>query len=165
MPLKIIGCVLIAAAGFYIGYLQSLKLHRRKNFLDRLSVFAQLLSTNIRFNSGDVFSVVNVSADESELKLLNVERDEKLSFEYSWNKSVNKLPKKLGLLNSDKELLTELGKELGKTDVEGQLRFIQLFSERLALFRNEAREALVQKTKLYRAMGFFLGATLALLVI
>mgnify|MGYP000335040831 FL=1 len=81
----------------------------------------------------------------------------------SWLQGVGKLSKDNGLLKGDIELLLDLGKGLGISDLEGQLSHLKLNSELTKLRLEEARECKVKKGKLYQMLGLSLGITTALL--
>ena len=85
------------------------------------------------------------------------------SFFESWRQGVGKLSKDNGLLKGDIELLLDLGKGLGISDLEGQLSHLKLNSELTKLRLEEARECKVKKGKLYQMLGLSLGITTALL--
>ena len=80
----------------------------------------------------------------------------------SWRQGVGKL-KGQWALKGDIELLLDLGKGLGISDLEGQLSHLKLNSELTKLRLEEARECKVKKGKLYQMLGLSLGITTALL--
>lgn len=82
-----------------------------------------------------------------------------------WNQKISEIPKQCALTDSDIQLLYEFGSALGKTDVEGQSKHIRLY---VAEFENQlenAQQAIVKKSKLYKTMGFFVGSAAALMMI
>ena len=164
MLLKIIGAVLTVFASFSIGCILSKKLYRRRDFLNRLAVFISTLSTNLRYNSSDIFTMISLSADSSCLSELSVQKSDK-PFDDLWNDTIELIPKSISLTKQDYDLLAELGFQLGKTDIEGQLKHLELCSERLKMQISDAEDCISNKSKLYKTMGFFVGASAAILLL
>lgn len=164
---KIIGAVLVVCASFSFGCLMSQKLYKRRDFLKSFTIFLSSLSTNIRYDSSDIFTLVSRSCKTCELEFLAVEYTQNCgkSFEMLWNQKISEIPKQCALTDSDIQLLYEFGSALGKTDVEGQSKHIRLY---VAEFENQlenAQQAIVKKSKLYKTMGFFVGSAAALMMI
>ena len=86
-------------------------------------------------------------------------------FDKQWQEKISSLPNTLALNKSDKELLSEFGNELGKTDIDGQLKHIEFYKN---LFDNQllaAEEDIISKSKLYKTIGLFAGISTALMII
>lgn len=144
----------------------SKSLNNRRDFLKNFLVFLSNLSTNIRYNSADIFTIVSMSANTSSLGFLAAEYDYgSVSFDVIWNDKINSIPKQYSLTKTDRELLLKFGRELGKTDVEGQLRHIELFDSQFKKQLKDSEEAIKSKSKLYKTMGFFVGTAAALMMI
>ena len=86
-------------------------------------------------------------------------------FETAWSERIRLLPKSLSLKKSDKELLSEFGRELGKTDIDGQLKHIELYKTVFEKQLYSAEEEISKKSKLYKTMGLFAGISIALMII
>lgn len=166
LAIKIIGSVLIVSACFLTGYSMARNLSVRRDFLKNLIVFLSSLSTNLRYNSSDIFTLVSLCARDDELSYFRF--DDTLinqPFETMWAEKVSSLPKSLSLKKSDKELLYEFGRELGKTDVDGQLKHIELYKTVFEKQLSSAEEDINKKSKLYKTMGFFVGVSAVLVMI
>lgn len=155
---------MLALASFSVGCMFSKKLYRRRDFLNKLTVFISMLSTNLRYNSSDIFTLIELSSKAADLPELSVPRTEK-PFEFLWNEALESIPKSLSLAKGDYDLLSELGHQLGKTDTEGQLRHLELCQERLRVRLADAEDCITRKSKLYKTMGFFVGASAAILLL
>ena len=164
MVIKLIGCLLIASAGFFTGCVLTQRLKNRRDFYDKFCVFISLLQTQIRYNSADIFSLVISSARGSGLELFDTPKTD-VPFTAFWEKSLNTLPKKYGLNNSDKELLLEFGSVLGATDIEGQLKHLELYREVFQNRLSECEAALKDKSRIYRALGLFGGISTAIIIL
>ena len=166
MVLKIIGSILIIASCFSIGYLKAKNLYVRRDFLSSFIKFLSVLSTNLRYNSDDIFSIVDLSAKTEGLNCLEMSREEyDISFEEYWDNKITSLDIIDNLLITDKTLLSEFGLQLGKRDVEGELKHIKLYKTLFEKQLADAENQILKKSKLYKAMGFFVGTATALVII
>lgn len=166
LVLKITGAILLVSASFTIGCVFSKKLYSRRDFLKSLIVFISNLSTQLRYNSSDIFTIITLSAQISELEFFDFTDNELAQpFYEQWKEKIQLLPKSLSLNRSDIDLLTEFGLELGKTDIDGQLKHIELYNTIFEKQLNDAENAIIQKSKLYKTMGFFAGTAVALMII
>ena len=164
LVIKLIGCLLIASAGFFTGCVLTQRLKNRRDFYDKFCVFISLLQTQIRYNSADIFSLVILSAKGSGLEIFEAP-EINLPFTSFWENSLNTIPKKYGLNNSDKELLYEFGSALGTTDIEGQLKHLGLYGEIFQNRLSECENALKDKSRIYRALGLFGGISTAIIIL
>ena len=164
LVIKLIGCLLIASSGFFTGCVLTQRLKNRRDFYDKFCVFISLLQTQIRYNSADIFSLVILSAKGSGLEIFEAP-EINLPFTSFWENSLNTIPKKYGLNNSDKELLYEFGSALGTTDIEGQLKHLGLYGEIFQNTLSECENALKDKSRIYRALGLFGGISTAIIIL
>jgi len=162
--LKLIGSVLIISSAFLIGNSKSRKLYKRRDFLKSFIVFLNSLSTNIRYEAMDIFATVAVCKRDENLSYISIKENTQ-PFDKQWQQQILSLPNSLSLNKSDIELLIEFGNELGKTDIDGQLKHIELY---INLFQKElmsAEEDIINKSKLYKTMGLFAGISTTLMII
>lgn len=165
MALKIFGGLLLALSGFSAGWFFSKKLTMRKNFFKSIVCFVSALSTQIRYSTADIFTLVSLGARTAELDIFDIADENGTPFYTAWSNRVNAIPSRYGLKSSDRQLLLEFGEQLGKTDVEGQLKHLELYE---AVFKNQlsnAENEIKKKSKLYKTMGFFVGTAAALMMI
>ncbi len=152
-------------SGFSAGWFCSKKLLMRKDFFKRIISFISNLSTQLRYSTSDIFTLVSLSANTSGLDLFEISDETGTPFYRIWSERVNAIPAKFGLKKGDAALLLEFGEQLGKTDVDGQLKHLELYE---ALFKNlltDAENEINKKSKLYKTMGFFVGTAAALMII
>lgn len=165
MALKILGGLLLVLSGFSAGWFCSKKLLMRKDFFRKFLSFVSNLSTQLRYSTSDIFTLVSFSANTSEFDFFEISEESGTPFYEIWSERVNEIPSKFGLKNSDRQLLLEFGEQLGKTDVDGQLKHLELYE---ALFKKQLMDAeneINKKSKLYKTMGFFVGTAAALMII
>ena len=164
MPLKIIGCLLIVAAAFSTGALLSKRLYLRRDFLGAFKSFLQSMKTMLRYQGGDIFTLVCSCAEQTAFPL-PFSADSSRPFDDCWNEAVGRIPRMYPLSKNDVCLLSECGSQLGKTDLEGQLSHLTLIETRLNALIEEAGESIGKKSRLYKTMGFFVGASAAILLL
>lgn len=163
--IKLIGSAMLILSSFSVGYYMSKSLYRRKDFLSSFLIFLNHLATNIRYNSDDIFTLAALCADMEELdNFKSITSDRSASFTAAWNKAVLTIPKAYSLKKSDISLLKDFGSELGKTDVEGQLKHIELYKVMFKKQLADAENEITKKSKLYKTMGFFVGTAAALVM-
>ena len=165
LAVKIIGCVLLVLATTLIGFAKAHRLCQRRDTLLAFTGFLNALSTNIRYNSSDIFSVIELCKDSFSQMLVKHLRDYEGAFSVRWKSAVKNLPESCSLNIKDKDIITSFGEKLGVTDVQGQIEHIehyQILAE--AQLQNAVKE-ISDKSKLYRTMGFFVVIAAALVLI
>lgn len=165
MALKFLGGFLLVLSGFSTGWFCSKKLSLRKDFFKRIISFVSNLSTQLRYSTSDIFTLVSLSASTSGLELFELNYENNTAFYTVWCERVSRIPSKFGLKNCDKELLLEFGEQLGKTDVDGQLKHLELYDSLFKKQFTDAESEINKKSKLYKTMGFFVGMAAALMII
>ncbi len=165
MGLKILGGLLLVLSGFSAGWFCSGKLLMRKYFYKKFLSFVSNLSTQLRYSTSDIFTLVSLSASTSGLDFFEISDETGNPFYEIWSERVSVIPSKFGLKNSDRVLLLEFGEQLGKTDVDGQLKHLELYEELFKKQLTDAENEINKKSKLYKTMGFFVGTAAALMII
>lgn len=165
MVLKFLGCIMLLAATTSTGFMLSRRLSKRRDFLKAFIAFINSVTTNIRYSSADIFTVITSSANSDSLLYFAIDTAQNLPFEAVWKDKIDNIPKHLSLTEADKKLLYEFGTQLGKTDVDGQMKHLELYKISFTKQLSFAEEAIKQKSKLYKSMGFFAGAAIALMMI
>ncbi len=165
---KILGCLLLIVSSSLGGYYLSLRLKNRSEFLRDFIAFLKSLKIQLRYTSGDIFSVLPMCSDSKILKsvLMNISenRDEN-SLSEIWENSFAEISKQNGLKKGDVKALADFGLNLGTTDTQGQLSHIDLYTEIFLKALDNATEELKNKGKLYKTMGFFLGVSVSLMIV
>ncbi len=161
--IKCIGIVLIIAFFFSAGVYLSLRLKNRYEFLSLFREFLSSLKTNIRYNGGEIFELIERSMP---LAIVEYFKSENYSgMDIYWDRCIKNIPKNAALKREDISLIAEFGKTLGTTDIEGQLNHIELYKELISSNINNSIEEIKQKSKLYKMLGLFSGIAAALLLI
>lgn len=162
MAFKLIGCALLIFACFFTGCLKAKKLYSRRDFLTDFLSFLTTLKTNIRYSGEDIFTLLEATAEGCGTLWLSGFSLERGDPESAWHRRVNALYDFVD--KTDRQLLLDFGSKLGKTDLEGQLSHIERYETLFELRLENAVEEIAKKSKLYRAMGLFIGISAALLM-
>lgn len=80
----------------------------------------------------------------------------------NWKKQLDILP---GITSTDKRIFIGLSENLGEFEVERQLGQIKLTEELVASALKQAKTDMAERAKVYRAMSFFTGVVIAVLLI
>jgi len=123
----------------------------------------------LRYKSATVYEILEGLAENerfSELTFIKaaLKNAEPLTpFGETWEAAVNSSPCS-ALLKSDLRLLKAIGKNLGKSDCEGQLSILCLEKEELRILTESAENDYSSKAKLYRMLGLLSGAFIVICI-
>ncbi|MCI8309732.1 MAG: hypothetical protein HFJ45_06055 [Clostridia bacterium] len=87
----------------------------------------------------------------------------KVDASLSWNEALNSTHN--SLKDEDREVLSMLGKMLGKTDKFGQIQEIDIVSKFLDKQIENSEEEKRKNEKLYKTLGIVCGLTLAIILV
>lgn len=166
--LKVIGGILIVVSCTAGGFFFASALRLRQEFLKDFLSFLHALKIRLRYSSSDILTLIPQCSESRLLRPMALKMQqvtENTAFFILWKEWIASIPKNMGLLPSDTKALTEFGSELGMTDVDGQLSHIDLYISVFEKNLASARENLNQKSKLYKSLGFFLGTSIALMIV
>lgn len=165
MALKILGGFLIVLSGTMAGFMYSKKLFMKREFYKRIINFTSSLSVQLRYSTADIFTLSSLCAEAAPLDFFNFINKKSLPFYSVWQKNIEEIPGKFSLNKKDEQLLLEFGEQLGKTDVDGQLKHLELYEQIFKKQLENAESEIKNKSKLYKTMGFFVGTAVALMII
>lgn len=164
LPLKIIGCIFLVSASSAAGWLLSKRLSERCAFLQACHSFLRTLQTELRYRGEEIFKAVSLSLATAGLPLMLKQESDKPFFD-CWKQAIAAVPRSQGITSSDVAWLTQLGAQLGKTDLDGQLSHLSLMEAKLTVLMHDAQECIDKKARLYKTMGFFVGVSAAILML
>lgn len=151
---------LACAAG---GVLASTKLRKRVLELELLIGAIGMFSTEIRYSAAPLDAIldkIDRSEDYRRLKIFSLCRSlflKNRDFTKAWESAIKESKQYLSLNKNDYEALVWFGRELGATDIEGQMancgRCIELLTQRLEHARDEQKK----RGKMYTSLGFLTG--------
>ena len=86
-------------------------------------------------------------------------------FEDMWNREIDGYLKGAGLSENELLGLKQLGEQLGVSDLELQIRFLELYQQQLTLHMEELREGMGIRVRLCHCLGVMSGVLIAILFI
>ncbi len=161
-PLKLIGAVCVVLCTTGIGFMLSEKLRRRTVFLNEFDCFLSALDTNIRYSGDEIVSLIKTCAPGIIKSYMDFNQKDYYSL---WQSFLRAVSKSSGLREEDYKLLCDFGEKLGATDVEGQLSHIRLYREMLGRNYNNSLLEYKSKSKIYKLLGFFVGAAALIMIL
>lgn len=132
----------------------SYKLQRRRKYLSTILLFLNRLQATITFRKDDIEEIVFNLADDELAPLKNAE-----------NNHYEKIIENLNFNNKDRELLSSFFKDLGTTDIDGELSHIKMYQELFSEQYKLSKEDIKNNGKLYRMLGLFSGLAFVVLFI
>ena len=159
---RLFGALLIllccTLSGFYFSY----RLKQKLGFFSDLVEFTSRLETDIRYFGGDIYKLLRLSAPVSLSAFLN---NDIKPFSLYWQTFTDDIAEVYRLSSDERSRLIEFGRLLGTTDTEGQISHIHIYKGVFTTERNDFQKEFKTKSRLYKTLGFFAGASLALLLL
>lgn len=170
---KTIGCLLILGATTYWGFYSSKHFTRRFNELMELERAIYQLEGEIVYTHTPLPEALYNISKKSRQPINNIlfEIAEHLysnkveSVFEAFDKTLKTYGDKTCFNNEDKSVLLDLAKGLGETDVDGQKSIFVLSIENLKRQKKLAEESMTKNCKMYKTLGFSIGAMLVLILI
>ena len=154
-----------------IGNKAADKLKNRVNKLKLILLMLSEIEIMIKYKSATVFEIIselNKKICFKELQFLKTSevfcKNQDRSFEEIWEKAV--LSDNCSEFNEeDKKLISSIGQQLGKCELDGQLSAIALLKTETENLISEADKIYNEKGKMYRYLGVLTGAFISIIVI
>lgn len=169
--LKILGICLVMAGCVGSGcYLSGKKLHRIR-LIEEWDKSLQLLYGEVEYAGRDIPELIRNMEQQSRYTQNFWHRlGASLSLEYPerlqnlWQMELSH-PEWNILGREERSLLEELGRILGQTDRQSQMRALNLYRERLGMLREQARESYQGQARVYHVAGITIGCFLVILLL
>lgn len=170
--MKIIGALFIIGTSFFIGFDQARRLTERTRQIRHVKNALLHLEAEIMFGhaplheasrriagrfSGPIGELFQVFA-------ASLIRKEILAQE-AWELSIEQIWKKTAFKQTERDILLQFGKTLGKHDLEHQQKQIRLALSHLERVEKEAEENQRVYGNMYRSLGLLTGLLITLLLI
>ncbi len=160
--LKITGIFLFCASVWAMFLLYDASKRKNIFLLGKMIRFVEIISTQISYTQGDIFSIFKKIVQEPSLKdLIFVNALEQQKGNWTFDTIVKSLPTNLPNNNIFAEFLAGLG----QTDVDGQMEHCNIYRALLNEKKEFLQQEYTEKGKLYRSLGGFFAAGLAVLLI
>lgn len=171
--LKGIGALLIILSSGLLGMLLSSKYSIRPKEIRKLRFSLQMLETEIVYGSTPIpYACYNVGAKSdkpwSSFFLAvseNLLKRRFFSMEEAWNQAMFDSLFNSYISSADKELLRNFGRIIGKSDIEDQKKHFKLLYAQLDHQEKTAEDERRNNEKMYKSMGFLLGAAILIILV
>ena len=169
--IKIIISILIVALTAYIGSSKSRKLKEREYVLREMVTFLKLVENEIKYMMNILPNAYEIARQKlnTELKIKlgqivvdMLDSNNMTYIEGSIEKNISEIE---SLEKYDKDIIISTLKNLGRSDIEGQINIIQNTINILENQINEANEIKNTNSKLYRTIGIISGLMLVIIFI
>ncbi len=166
--LKGICIMIIIFTSSFGGLYFSSALKNRVISLKLINYMLEEIYIMIEYRSATVYEIAEALRQDSRFKelgfLKELQFSPERSFQQSWCEAVEK-NKPCGLKKKDHELLINIGRKLGTSDIEGQLGAVRHRQAEAEAAVSEAEEEYSQKAKLYRSLGVLTGVFISIMLI
>ncbi len=171
--IKIIGCVVILGASTMAGFIYSERLKYRVFQLNEIQRAIYQLQNEITYVHAllpDAFKSIANKSKEPINELFNKTSEFLSDNEYenvyqAMNSAVDSIKNKLYLSTDDINVILDLAKTLGESDIQGQNSMFTLTLDNLKKQIKISEEFMHKNIKMYRYLGFSFGAMLVIALI
>lgn len=165
--MKILGSILVVVSctllGFYKHHLMTREAEAVQGVTDALSYIKKQLALSKKLISELIESAVEFAGEASPLFLscLDALKAGSITFSDAWADAVNKS----GIRDKrTKQILSELGMQLGKNDIEGELETVSAACEKLSALYETMQTGICKEGALYKKAGVLLGVVIVILL-
>ncbi|OFI07588.1 stage III sporulation protein SpoAB [Clostridium acetireducens DSM 10703] len=171
--LRVLGCILIITTSTSVGFLYAQKFIKRVEELNELNRIIHQLENEIMYTHTPLPEAMTKIYKKSKYplnkvfkELFNLLNNNQVDSVYeAFYKALNKEKEILNLLKEDKNVILDLAKNLGESDIEGQRKMFSLTCENLKKQIKSAEISLDKNVKMYRYLGFTIGAMVIIMLI
>lgn len=151
-----------------IGILISKMYENRVKELRQFKNILNIIKTKIKFTYEPLAEIFNQISQEKSSKIEEIFENMtyKLAFEnvkYSWMDAIQEAD--ISITQEDKDILKELGKVLGQTDADSQVKEIEVTESFLNMQIEKAEEARKKNQKMYKTLGVVVGLVFVIILI
>ncbi len=171
IALKTAGFLLVSLAGFMLGFLARKKVYRHAETLHRLTGILSRLQSEISYAHASPEDFFEILAAENDYigkcfkTVLDKMRKVRLPLSAAWSEAVEEHSDALCLTDGEKAELLRLGKSIGRLDLEGALKAVELTCESFKALSRTAHESKKNDGRLKLALYTAGGLLAALLLI
>ena len=166
--LKYAGIVLIISISSFSGMYFSATLKAILVSLKKINYLIDEIIILLRYKAATVYEIIGhlIKNDRfSDFSFIgNIAVDGATSFQFDWCNSLEANPP-LNLKKDDLIILADIGRNLGTSDIEGQLSTLNLQQNELKKLISSAEADCERKSKLYRSLGVLVGAFISVMLI
>lgn len=153
-----------------IGRLLSQKYSERLEELEEIRNAFNLFKTKIKFTYEtipEIFEEIskNCRANIAKIFEKSIEYAKENSIAEAWKKSIDETKEQTNLNKEDIRIIKLLSKQLGTTDIEGQISQIEITENFLETQIKQAQEERDKNQKLYQKLGTTIGLVIVILLV
>lgn len=171
--IKFLGCILIITSSTLVGFNYAENFRKRVRQLKEIENCLYELRNEIIYTHVPLVEAFNEMAERAKYPV-------DLLFKYTAENLNNKNCDSVyeafkltfesknfdtSLKNEDKNIILNLSKSLGETDIDGQIKVFELAIENVKKHINDAEEMMKKNVKMYRCLGFCVGAMITIMLI
>ena len=168
--IKYISLIAILFLAIYIGNLMAKKYINRVKELIQIRLELNILKSKIKFTQiplKDIFEQIQKNTEEAKIKEFwtNVISglNNNWGIENAWENAIKKTETSLN--KEDLNILHDMGKMLGKTDVDGQVSNLEIASSFIETQIQKAEVEKQKNSKLYKTLGVVTGLAIIIILI
>lgn len=168
--IKYISLMSILFLAIYIGNLMSKKYINRVNELVQIKLALNIIKSKIKFTQiplKDIFEQIYKNTEELNIKefwknTIN-ELNKNIEIETAWENAIKET--EINLNKEDLSILLDMGKMLGKTDVDGQVSNLEIATTFIDTQIQKAEAEKQKNSKLYKTLGVVTGLSIVIILI
>jgi stage III sporulation protein AB len=168
--LKILGALMIIFVCVYMGRILSGQLEKRCKLLHDLQQGLLALEREIGYTATPLPKALAIAGQSSGLAVCvfseasrKLEQKRGISAQEAWEISLQKAGHELPLLSEDLAILSAFGRGLGLSDIEDQIKRLELSRQRLFVQEEEAHEQYKKLGKVWKNLGWAAGIAIAII--
>lgn len=166
--IKCIVLIFVFSSSFMIGNLIAKKYTNRVKELRDMKNALNMFETKVSFTYEavpEIFAEISNQMEGTikEIFKLATEKMKVESAGKAWIESIDSIDTSMN--EEDKTILKNLGKLLGKTDIDGQISEIKLVNEFIDTQIELAQSEQIKNVKMYKSLGGIIGLTLVIILI
>lgn len=168
--IKYIELSLIFITSLYIGILYSKKYSNRVKDLEEMKNAMRIFKAKINFTYIPIPEIFGEMEKEIKSNISNIffnakEYMKDFTAAESWKMAIRECKNNTNFSDEDIEIISNLSKSLGNTDIEGQISIIELTEELIDKQIKKAREEESKNGKLYKTLGTGIGMTIIIILV
>ena len=161
---KILGAVMTGFACGYLGFKISYAMKIRAESLNNIITSLEMLESEINFSMNKLKQAF-MRVDKCGLFKFDAENMDEKGVKTAWTNAVNECSTKLSLKDADKDILMTLGKNIGRTDTDDQIKNIKYIKSMIAEQEKQAQSEYGRFGKMYRNGGVLVGLLIVIMLI
>ena len=146
---KILGAVMTGFACGYLGFKISFAMKIRAESLNNIITSLEMLESEINFSMNKLKQAF-MRVDKCGLFKFAAENMDEKGVKTAWTNAVNECSTKLSLKDADKDILMTLGKNIGRTENDDQIKNIKYIKSMIAEQEKQAQSEYRRDEKIAR---------------